>query len=127
MNIPDDRKYLESHEWVKLDGHVATIGITQLAADQLSDVTFVELPGAGSPLSAGQVFGEIESVKATSELYSALSGTVTEINEALADQPELVNSAPFEGGWMIKLEATNLAEIEGLLSAADYAARFASA
>ena len=120
MGVPQDRKYLESHEWYLVDGNVVTIGITQFAADQLSDVTFVELPDAGTELTAGKVFGEIESVKATSEMYCAVSGKVVEVNGALEDQPELVNTDPFGEGWMIKVEASDLADVERLLSAAEY-------
>ena len=130
MGVPQDRKYLESHEWCFVDGNVVTIGITQFAADQLSDVTFVELPAAGTELTAGKIFGsdvvqfekmgEIESVKATSEMYCAVSGMVVEVNGALEDQPELVNTDPFGEGWMIKVEASDLADVEKLLSAAEY-------
>lgn len=120
MAAPRDRKYLPSHEWHAVDGQRVTIGITQLAADQLSDVTYVELPAVGRQLKAGDVFGEIESVKATSELYTGIGGKVIEVNPALEDSPELVNNEPYEGGWMIRLEAANLADVEKLLSAAQY-------
>ncbi len=125
MGVPQDRKYLESHEWHLVDGDVVTIGITQFAADQLSDVTYVELPAAGTELKAGKVFGEIESVKATGEMYSAVSGNVVEVNGALEDQPELVNTDPFAEGWMIKVEASDLADVEKLLSAAEYDKKYA--
>ncbi len=120
MGVPQDRKYLESHEWHLVDGNVVTIGITQFAADQLSDVTYVELPAAGTELTAGKVFGEIESVKATGEMYCAVSGKVVEVNGSLEDRPELVNTDPFGEGWMIKIEASDLADVEKLLSAAEY-------
>ncbi len=120
MGVPQDRKYLESHEWHFVDGDVVTIGITQFAADQLSDVTYVELPAVGAELVAGKIFGEVESVKATSEMYCAVSGKVSAVNEALEDQPELVNTDPFNGGWMIKVQASDLAGIEKLLPAAEY-------
>jgi glycine cleavage system H protein len=125
MGVPQDRKYLESHEWHLVDGTVVTIGITQFAADQLSDVTYVDLPDAGTELTAGKVFGEIESVKATGEMYCAVSGKVIEVNAALVDQPELVNTDPFEEGWLIKVEASDLADIEDLLSAAEYDKKYA--
>ena len=125
MGVPRDREYLESHEWHLVDGNVVTIGITQFAADQLSDVTYVELPAAGTELTAGKVFGEIESVKATGEMYCAVSGKVVEVNGALVDQPELVNTDPFEEGWLIKVEASDLAGVEDLLSAAEYDEKYA--
>ena len=125
MGVPQDRKYLESHEWHFVDGNVVTIGITQFAADQLSDVTFVELPAAGTELTAGKGFGEIESVKATSEMYSAVSGKVVQVNGALEDQPELVNTDPFGEGWMIKIDLSDLADVEKLLSAAEYDEKYA--
>lgn len=124
MSAPNDRKYLETHEWHLADGDVVTIGITQLAADQLSDVTFVDLPAVGKSLKAGDVFGEIESVKATSELYTGVGGTIVEVNTVLEDQPELVNSDPFAGGWMIKIKAVDLKDLENLLNAELYAAKF---
>ena len=120
MGVPQDRKYLESHEWYFVDGDIVTIGITQFAADQLSDVTYVELPAAGTALTAGNIFGEIESVKATSEMYCAVSGKVVEANGGLDGQPELVNTDPFGDGWMVKVEASDLADVEKLLSAAEY-------
>ena len=95
MNVPNDRKYAETHEWFLMEGDIVTIGITQHAADELTDITYVELPAVGAAVSAGAAFGEIESVKATSELTSAFAGTVTEVNEELTDSPELVNDDPF--------------------------------
>ena len=120
MGVPQDRKYLESHEWHLVDGDLVTVGITQFAADQLSDITYVELPAVGTELVAGKIFGEVESVKATSELYCAVSGKVSAVNEALEDQPELVNTDPFNAGWMIKVQAGDLGGIEKLLPAAEY-------
>src|SRR3954463_7305061 len=120
MSAPNDRKYLETHEWHKVDGDTATIGITQTAADELTDITFVSLPKVGAKLTANKPFGEIESVKATSDLYSGLTGEVTAVNDALNNDPGLVTRAPFNAGWMIKLKLTNPAESEKLLSAADY-------
>lgn len=124
MRVPTDRKYLETHEWHRVDGHTVTIGITQFAADQLSDVTYVDLPKVCAALTAGKPFGEIESVKATSELFSGVAGKVLAINTALEDHPELVNSDPFNAGWMIKVQAANLADVEKLLPASEYERRF---
>jgi len=120
MSAPSDRKYLETHEWHKIEGDTATIGITQIAADELTDITYVSLPKVGAKLSANKPFGEIESVKATSDLYSGLSGEVTAINDALTNDPGLVNRDPFTGAWMIKLKLSNPAESANLLSAEDY-------
>src|SRR5687768_10466364 len=104
MPAPTDRKYLESHEWHKVNGDVVTIGITQFAADELTDITFVDLPSVGDKVTANKPFGEVESVKATSDLYSGVSGTVIEVNEALSSNPGLVNSDPYAGAWMIKVK-----------------------
>ncbi len=120
MTIPTDRKYAETHEWFQLDGDVVTMGITQHAADELTDITYVELPKVGDTIAAGAVIGELESVKATSELFSAIAGTIVEINTSLDEQPELVNSDAFGEGWMIKIKADSLDTFEALLGAADY-------
>jgi glycine cleavage system H protein len=120
MSVPTDRTYLESHEWHKVEGNTVTLGITQHAADELTDVTYVALPKVGDTIDANGRFGEIESVKTTSELYSGVAGTVSAINEQLSTNPGLVNSDPFNAGWMIKLKATDLAQASKLLSAADY-------
>lgn len=120
MSVPTDRKYLESHEWHKLDGKTVTIGITQFAADELTDVTYVKLPAVGDKVTAGQTFGEIESVKATSDLYSGVTGTVTAVNDALNNDPGLVNRDPHGEGWMIKVEVTDASELDKLLSQTDY-------
>ena len=120
MAIPTDRKYLASHEWHKLDGDVVTIGITQTAADELTDVTYVALPKVGDAITAGARFGEIESVKATSDLYTGVTGTVTAINDKLTGEPGLVNSDPFEAGWMIKVKAKDAGELSKLLPADEY-------
>ena len=120
MNAPNDRKYTESHEWHLVQGNTVTIGITKIAADQLSDITFVDLPAVGAAVTAGKAFGEIESVKATSELFSGVSGKVTAVNTDLADHPEWVNSDSYGKAWMIKLQTPNPAEVEKLLSADQY-------
>ena len=119
-SAPNDRRYLESHEWHKADGDTVTIGITQIAADELTDITFVKLPKVGDKVQANKPFGEIESVKATSDLYSGVSGTVTAVNAELASNPGLVNRDPYQGGWMVKVKASNAGEFEKLLSADDY-------
>src|SRR3954447_18764554 len=98
-DTPSDRRYLETHEWHKLDGNTVTVGITQFAADELTDITFVSLPKPGTKVSANGRFGEVESVKATSDLYSGVGGTVVEANSALADNPGLVNTDPYGKGW----------------------------
>ena len=121
MDLPTDRQYLESHEWHQIAGDTATIGITQTAADELTDVTYVALPKVGDAITAGERFGEIESVKATSDLMAGVSGTVTEVNDALAGDPGLVNRDPFAGGWMLKVKVT--AAGDGLLSADEYKAK----
>src|SRR5688500_18346559 len=103
MSAPTDRKYLESHEWHKAAGGVVTIGIRQFAADELTDITYVSLPKVGATVTAGKPCGAIESVKATRDLYSGVSGTVVEVNSELASEPGLVNRDPHEGAWMIKV------------------------
>jgi len=120
MNPPEDYRYLQSHEWHQLQGDTVTIGITQIAADELTDITFVSLPKVGTKVSANQRFGEIESVKATSDLYSGVSGTVTAINDELLKNPGLVNTDPYKAGWMLKVKADDAGQVQQLLSAADY-------
>ena len=121
MNIPDNLLYNDSHEWVRIKGAEAVIGITYHAQDQLGDVTYVELPAVGTQLAAGKAFGSIESVKAASDLYAPVSGRVIAVNEALADAPEIINQSPYEDGWMVRVSLS--AEPTGLLSAADYTKR----
>ena len=116
---PTTLKYTAEHEWVAVDGDVATIGITKYAADKLGDVVFVDLPKAGSTVAAGRVVGEIESTKSVGELYAPVDGEVVEANQAVIDQPDLVNSDPFGAGWMIKVRFAALPE---LLTADQYAA-----
>ena len=120
MAVPQDYRYAQTHEWFMVKGSTVTVGITQFAADELTDITYVELPEVGSEVTAGESFGEIESVKATSDLYCAVSGKVIAINERLADEPELVNNDPFGEGWMIKIECSDLSPLEKLLDAAAY-------
>ena len=121
MSYPDDLRYSKEHEWVHLDGSRATIGITSFAADELGDVVFVELPEVGVALSQFATFGVVESVKAVSDLYAPVSGEVVEVNEALRDSPELLNSDAFGEGWIAKVELSDTAELDGLMDAAAYA------
>lgn len=123
MSNPTDRRYSESHEWHKMDGDTCIIGITQFAADELTDITYVDLPDVGKEVSAGDTLGEIESVKATSDLVAGVAGVVTEVNSALEDAPETVNEDPFEGGWMVKLKVTDPGGFDALLDAAAYEAQ----
>ena len=123
MSAPTDRKYLESHEWHKVAGDVVTIGITQIAADELTDITYVSLPAVGAKVTANKPFGEIESVKATSDLYSGVSGTVTAINQQLNSNPGTVNQDPHEAGWMIKVKVSDPGEMEKLLGVEEYLKR----
>ena len=115
---PDDRKYLKSHEWCKIDGDIATVGITDFAVTHLSDLVFLDLPATATGVTVSESFGEIESVKAVSDLCSPVSGEVVEINEALTENLELLGSDPFEGAWMIKVKVT--ATSEDLIDAAAY-------
>ena len=117
---PSDRKYCESHEWCKLEGDIATVGISSFAVEHLSDLTFLDLPEVGSNLEKGDRFGEIESVKAVSELFCPVSGEVIEINEALPDALETLGQDPYEAGWMIKLRVSNASEADTLLDATAY-------
>jgi glycine cleavage system H protein len=120
MSAPSDRRYLASHEWHKLEGDTVTVGITQHAADELTDITFVALPKVGAKLEANGRFGEVESVKATSDLYVGVAGEVVAVNDALTADPALVNRDPHAGGWMIKVRPTNPADVDTLLSVEEY-------
>jgi glycine cleavage system H protein len=120
MSAPKNYRYLATHEWHSLEGDTVTIGITQIAADELTDITFVSLPKVGAKVEANKRFGEIESVKATSDLYSGVSGTVTAVNDELTRNPGLVNKDPYNAAWMVKLKAANPDEMNKLLSAEDY-------
>lgn len=117
---PDDCQYTKEHEWVRLEDGIAVVGITDYAQDHLGDVVFVELPDVGTEVAQFEPFGVIDSVKASSELYAPLSGEVEAINDALTEQPELVNQAPYGEGWMIKVRPADLAELEQLLDADGY-------
>lgn len=120
MNVPDDLKYTEEHEWVRVDGKTVVIGITDFAQDELGDIVFVELPSIGDEVQSGEPFGSVESVKTVSELYAPVSGRVVEVNERLEDSPELVNSSCYGDGWMIKVELSDPSELDRLWSADKY-------
>ena len=118
---PTDRRYTSEHEWVKLEGDVAVVGITDFAQDQLGDVVYVELPKVGDRIEAMKAFGVIESVKTASDLFAPVSGTVEEVNTQIVDEPQLVNDTPYEGGWLIKVKPDNASEIDTLMTAEQYA------
>ncbi|GAV86682.1 GCV_H domain-containing protein [Cephalotus follicularis] len=119
-SVVKDLKYADSHEWVKIDGNSATIGITDHAQDHLGDVVYVELPEVGASVTQGGGFGAVESVKATSDIYSPVSGKVVEVNEELSNSPGLVNSSPYDNGWIIKVEVSDAGEIKNLMDADQY-------
>ncbi len=118
--IPADLRYTKEHEWARKEGDLLVVGITAHAVEQLGDITMVTLPDAGTALTAGEAFGDVDSVKAVSELYAPVDGEVAEINAALEDAPESVNDAPYEAGWMLKIKPADPAAFEGLLSAEAY-------
>ena len=121
-DYPNDLRYTKEHEWARVDGKVATVGITRFAVDQLGDITQVELPKEGETVTKDQVFGSVESVKAVSDVYSPAAGEVTETNGALADAPERVNEDPYGQGWIMKLKLSDPQQVEKLMSAAEYTA-----
>lgn len=125
MSYPDDLVYSREHEWVRTDGNRATIGITSFAAEELGDIVYVELPEVGSTLEQFVSFGVVESVKAVSDLYAPISGEVVEVNDALRDAPELLNSDPFGEGWIARVEMSDAGQLETLMSAEAYAAETA--
>ena len=120
MPVPNDRRYLQTHEWFKVEGNLVTIGITKFAADELTDIVHVELPAVGAQVKAGASFGEIESVKAASELYSAVSGVVKEVNQRLDSEPSLVNSDSFNAAWMIKVDCRDTSPLSKLMDGPAY-------
>jgi len=120
MNFPDDLKYSDDHEWVRVEGDVATIGITDFAQSELGDVVFVEIETEGDDLSKGDTFGTVEAVKTVSDLFMPISGQVIEVNSAIEDAPESVNEDPYGNGWMIKVKLSDTSELDGLMSQADY-------
>ncbi len=122
MNLPAELKYTKDHEWVTIDGDIATVGITDFAQSELGDIVYVEVETLDETLAADEVFGTVEAVKTVSDLFLPLSGEIIEFNEALEDEPESVNTDPYGAGWMIKIKISNPSEIEALLSADTYKA-----
>ena len=125
MTVPSDRRYSESHEWFLLEDKTVTIGITQHAADELTDITFVEMHPSGSSVDKGSSVGEVESVKTTSEVYSAVSGEVLQVNDRVAEDPSLVNSDPYGEGWLVKLQIEDATPLEGLMDSETYESQHA--
>jgi len=121
-NVPEDLRYTKSHEWVRVDEDTATIGITDHAQAELTDVVFIELPASGRKVSAGEAVAVVESVKTASDIYSPVSGEVSAVNQGVAENPGLVNSEPYGNGWFYKVKWTNPRELDGLMSAEDYSA-----
>ena len=126
-NVPTDLKYSKSHEWVRVAGGIATVGITDHAQHELTDVVFVELPAVGRKLKAGEPSAVVESVKTASDIYSPVSGEITEVNQSVADNPALANNAPYEAGWFFKLKLADPAELSALLTPAQYQTQITSA
>ncbi len=122
MNIPADLKYTKDHEWVKVDGDMAIIGVTDFAQSELGDIVYVEIETEGEDLDAEEVFGSVEAVKTVSDLFMPVSGSIEEVNEGLEDNPDLVNSDPYGEGWMIKVKLSDMSEIENLMDAEAYKA-----
>lgn len=122
MNFPSELKYTKDHEWVKVEGNQATIGITDFAQRELGDIVYIDINSVGSEVAKDEVFGTVEAVKTVSDLFMPLTATVTEINAALNDNPELVNTDPYGEGWMVKVNLSDISEVEGLLNADDYKA-----
>lgn len=118
--VADDRKYTKSHEWVMVEGDVATVGVTEYAASELGDVVFLDLPEPGTEINLGEPVGTIETVKAVEDLYSPVSGEVLEVNQTVIDAPEIVNNDPLEAGWLMKVRLAGRGELDDLLSAAEY-------
>lgn len=120
MNYPQDLKYTKDHEWLKMDGNVATIGITEFAQRELGDIVYVDISSRGKAMSAEEVFGTVEAVKTVSDLFLPAAGTITEVNSALEANPELVNTDPYGEGWMVKMTVDNTGDIEKMMGAEDY-------
>lgn len=120
MNFPENLRYTKDHEWVELQGNTATVGITEFAQSELGDIVYVDIDSVGKPLNAEDIFGTVEAVKTVSDLFLPLSGTINQVNPALANQPELVNSDPYGDGWMIKMTVTNVSDYESLLTSEAY-------
>lgn len=122
MNVPENLKYTSEHDWVRVEGDEAVIGVTEFAQGELGDIVFLEIETEGDTLEKGETFGTIEAVKTVSDLYMPVDGKVLEVNPALEDAPELINSSPYEEGWMIRIKVSDSSQLDGLMSAADYAA-----
>ena len=122
MNFPSELRYTKEHEWVKLEGDTATVGITDFAQSELGDIVYIEIETVGQTLAKDEIFGSVEAVKTVSDLFLPIAGEVLEVNPALNDQPELVNSDPFGEGWMIKMKVSNIAEFESLMDVDTYQA-----
>ena len=120
MNIPAELKYTEDHEWIKVEGDVATVGITDFALGELGDIVYVEIETEGDTIDASEVFGTVEAVKTVSDLFMPLSGEIIEVNENLEHSPEKVNDSPYEDGWMIKIKMSDMSQVDGLMSADTY-------
>ncbi|MBA4196974.1 MAG: glycine cleavage system protein H [Chitinophaga sp.] len=122
MNFPEDLRYTKDHEWIKLEGNIATIGITDFAQHELGDIVYVDINTVGEEVGAAEVFGTVEAVKTVSDLFMPVAGKVLEVNSLLEKQPELVNNEPYENGWMVKVEVSNIADVDSLLDAVAYKA-----
>ena len=122
MNVPDDLRYSSDHEWVRVEGTIITLGITDYAQDALGDVVFVDVPDVGTVVAVGGTFSEVESTKSVSDIYAPVSGTITEVNADLADSPELLNDDPYGDGWLCKIEVADASELDALLDADGYRA-----
>lgn len=122
MNFPAELRYTKEHEWVKLEGDIATVGITDFAQSELGDIVYVEIETVGQTLAQDEIFGSVEAVKTVSDLFLPIAGEILEVNAILTDQPELVNSDPFGEGWMVKVKVTDIADVESLMDADTYKA-----
>ena len=122
MNVPESLQYTKDHEWIKIDGNIATVGITDFAQGELGDIVYVEIETVGKTLASGAVFGTVEAVKTVSDLFLPVGGTINEINPLLTNQPELVNSDPYGDGWMVKMTVENPADVAALMDATGYKA-----
>ncbi|HRQ74755.1 MAG TPA: glycine cleavage system protein GcvH [Phycisphaerales bacterium] len=126
MSSPSDRRYTDSHEWFLLEGDVVTVGITKFAADELTDITYAEMKKPGTAVSAGQSIGEVESVKTSSDVYSAVAGEIIEANREVASDPSLINADPFGKGWLVKLRTTDAGALSGLMDHATYDSKYSA-
>jgi glycine cleavage system H protein len=120
MNFPDNLKYTEDHEWVKLEGNIGTVGITDHAQSELGDIVYIDIPNPDAEVKAGESFGTIEAVKTVAEMFAPVSGKLVEVNNSLNDAPETVNADPYGAGWIVKIELSNLTELDGLMDAETY-------